>query len=61
MLLDTLERGKQRRELRDEVDAALVVEMMVGAHFARRFGGRAIPRDWAERIIDQIWPAIERR
>ena len=32
--------------------------MMVGAHFARRFAGRSIPRDWAEQVIDQIWPAL---
>jgi hypothetical protein len=61
MLLDTLERGKQRGELRDEVDAALVVEMMVGAHLARRFAGRKISRDWAEQVVDQIWPALEKR
>jgi AcrR family transcriptional regulator len=61
MLLDILKRGKKRGELRDDVDPALVVEMMVGAHFARRFAGRPIPRDWAEQVVDQIWPALEKR
>jgi len=61
LMLDTIERGIERGEIREGVDPVLVVEMMVGAHLARRFNGRTIPRDWAEQVIDQIWPALEKR
>lgn len=61
LLFDVLARGQERGELRDDLDAELIIEMLVGAHFARRFRGGGIPRDWADRMIAQIWPAIEKR
>lgn len=60
MMIAVLERGRDRGELRDGFDAELVAEMMVGAHFARRFNGVRIPRDWAESVVAQIWPALEK-
>jgi len=61
MMLEILRRGQERGELRDDVDPGLVTEMMVGAHFARQFNGRAFPRDWAEQVLDTIWPALAKR
>jgi AcrR family transcriptional regulator len=61
LMIETLERGRHRGELREDVDPVLVTEMMVGAHFARQFSGRKIPRDWAEKVVAQVWPALERR
>ena len=60
MMIETLERGKERGELREDFDPELVTEMMVGSHFARQFSGRKIPRDWAEKVVAQIWPALEK-
>jgi len=61
LLFDVLARGREQGELREDLDPELVIEMLVGAHFARRFRGARIPRDWADRMIDQIWPALEKR
>jgi AcrR family transcriptional regulator len=61
MMLEVLRRGQERGEVREDIDPHLVTEMMVGAHFARQFGGRPFPRDWADQIVDTIWPALEAR
>jgi len=58
MMLDVLRRGQERGELREDLDPGLVTEMMVGAHFARQFNGRPFPRDWAEQVVETIWPAL---
>jgi AcrR family transcriptional regulator len=60
MLVEALRRGQERGELHDDFDPTLVVEMMIGAHFARQFGGRPFPRDWAGQVVDTIWPALTR-
>lgn len=61
MLIESLRRGQERGELNDDFDPGLVTEMLVGSHFARQFDGRPIPRDWAEQVVDTIWPALEKR
>jgi AcrR family transcriptional regulator len=61
MMLEILRRGQERGDVRQDVDRDLVTEMMVGAHFARQFNGRPFPRDWADQIVDTIWPALEPR
>ena len=60
MLVGALRRGQERGELRDDFDPNLVIEMMIGAHFARQFSGGTFPRDWARRVVDTIWPALEK-
>jgi AcrR family transcriptional regulator len=59
MMIDVLRRGQERGEIRDGLDLALVTEMIVGAHFARQFNGYAFPRDWADQVVNTIWPALE--
>ena len=61
MVVEVLRRGQERGELRADLDPNLVTEMMVGAHFARQFNGRAFPKDWADQIVATIWPALESR
>jgi AcrR family transcriptional regulator len=61
MMIEVLRRGQERGEVRDDVDPSLVIEMLVGAHFARQFNGAPFPRDWAGQVVDTIWPAIEKR
>jgi len=61
MMLEILRRGQERGQVREDVDTALVLEMLIGAHFARQFNGRPFPRDWAGQIVDTIWPALEPR
>jgi AcrR family transcriptional regulator len=61
MMLEILRRGQERGEVRQDVDTGLVLEMLIGAHFARQFNGRPFPRDWADQIVETIWPALESR
>jgi AcrR family transcriptional regulator len=61
MMLAILRRGQERGEVREDVDAGLVLEMLIGAHFARQFNGRPFPRDWAGQVVETIWPALEPR
>jgi len=61
MMLEILRRGQERGQVREDVDTALVLEMLIGAHFARQFNGRPFPRDWAGQVVDTIWPALEPR
>jgi AcrR family transcriptional regulator len=61
MMLEILRRGQERGEVRADVDTSLVLEMLIGAHFARQFNGRPFPRDWADQIVETIWPALESR
>jgi AcrR family transcriptional regulator len=58
-MVAVIERGRARGELRPEVDPALAAEMMIGAYFARMLNGLPFPRDWAEQVVEQIWPALE--
>jgi AcrR family transcriptional regulator len=60
MMLEILRRGQERGEVREDVDTALVLEMLIGAHFARQFNGRPFPRNWAEQVVKTIWPALKR-
>jgi AcrR family transcriptional regulator len=61
MMLEILRRGQERGEIRTDLDTSLVLEMLVGAHFARQFNGRPFPRDWAGQVVETIWPALEAR
>ena len=61
LMLAVLRRGQERGEVREDIDPDLVTEMMVGAHFARQFSGRSFPRDWADQVVETIWPALESR
>jgi hypothetical protein len=49
---DGVAAGEQPREL--EVDAA--VNMLIGSFYARHVACGAIPRDWARRVLAQVWP-----
>lgn len=58
MMIDVLRRGQERGQVRGDVDPGLATEMMVGAHFARQFNGIPFPRDWAEWVVDTMWPGL---
>jgi AcrR family transcriptional regulator len=56
--IDLLERGKQRGEVRADLDSELAIEMMVGSWFALQLNGRTFEGDWARSVARQIWPAL---
>jgi AcrR family transcriptional regulator len=55
-LLDALERGIRAGQLSPSLDVDEAVNMLVGGFYARYLAGEAIPRAWAERALELIWP-----
>jgi AcrR family transcriptional regulator len=53
-----LQEGMERGEVRPDVDAQLIVEMLTGSWLARWNRGGEFPADWSTRVVDAIWPAI---
>ena len=58
MLVEVIERGRDRGELRADIDPPLVVDMLVGAHHARQMNGAPFPPDWPTAVVGQLWPAL---
>jgi AcrR family transcriptional regulator len=56
--VEVIERGIARSEIRPDVDARLVLEMMVGSWFAIQISGRRPDDDWPTAVVGQIWPAL---
>lgn len=57
-----LREARARGELRSDVDPELVADLIVGPPLLRLlfpFGLPEIPADWAERLFETIWAAIE--
>jgi AcrR family transcriptional regulator len=58
MMLAVLERGRERGELRADMDAALITEMMIGAWFALQLNGRPFEGDWPSAVLAEAWPSL---
>jgi AcrR family transcriptional regulator len=55
---NALQRGVDRGEIRADIDADAVVELLFGAYLAHHLAyGRPAP-DWPEATVEAIWPAI---
>lgn len=52
--------ARARGELREDVDAAAVVEMLIGSYLYRTFAGLDIPQSWAEQTVAAVWPGLSR-
>jgi AcrR family transcriptional regulator len=53
-----IELARDRGDLRPDVDAEAVVEMLIGSYLYRTFAGIEIPDDWAESAVAAIWPGL---
>ncbi len=53
-----LQAGVERGQVRADADLGLAVDLIVGAFISRTFAGIEFEPDWAERLIDQVWPGI---
>jgi AcrR family transcriptional regulator len=51
LLREILERGQAREEIRNDVDAAVLVGMLIGALYAVHLGQGKIPRGWPARVV----------
>ena len=51
LLREIIERGRERRELHPDVDADVVVGMLIGSLYAAHLSLAKIPRDWPARVV----------
>src|SRR5690625_563066 len=58
--VDCFERGVEAGVLRDDIDYALVVEMIYGGRIVRSAGEAKLDHDWANAVVDLIWPCISK-
>lgn len=56
MLAEALKEGVASGELPPETEVEVVVNMLIGAFYARHVARGSIPRDWARRVLGQVWP-----
>lgn len=54
------ERGVENGELNPGADFEAATHATVGSIIARMTSGQTVPQDWAERIVDLVWPGIAR-
>jgi hypothetical protein len=57
-IIGLLEAGVAAGEVRNDVDLALVAEVLAGSWMARWNHGEPFPRNWSDQIVATIWPAI---
>ncbi|WP_030043026.1 TetR/AcrR family transcriptional regulator [Streptomyces resistomycificus] len=59
VIFQTLRSGVESGELRADADYETVVSMLAGSFIARfAVRGAPPPADWADAVVDTIWPAI---
>jgi len=56
MLADAIKAGVREGELPWDTEVDAVVNMLIGSFYARYIARGAIPRDWAARVLGQVWP-----
>jgi len=53
-----LDRGKERGEVRAELDTTLAVNALMGSFLYYSLSIGRPPADWAERVVDTLWPGF---
>jgi AcrR family transcriptional regulator len=62
LVIQMLERGVARGELRSDIDAALVTELVAGAVLAHHvILGQPRSQAWADSLVDAVWELIRAR
>jgi AcrR family transcriptional regulator len=57
MLAQAIEDAIASGELSRDTDVDGLVNMLIGSFYARYVGSGAIPRDWAARVLGEVWPS----
>ncbi len=57
-IIAALERGKQRGEVRADLDSEIAVHALMGAFMYHRIAAGQPRKGWAEHVVDQLWPAF---
>lgn len=58
ILLQTMREGVAAGDLRADADYSTVVSMLAGAFLARFAVEGTVPTNWADAVLDTVWPAI---
>lgn len=53
-----LERGKERGEVRKDLDTTVAVHALMGSLLYHRLAEGQPKKGWSEHVVDQLWPAF---
>jgi AcrR family transcriptional regulator len=54
-MIEALERGKQRGEVRADLDTRLAVHALMGAFMVHNLESDRPPKGWSRRVVDTLW------
>jgi AcrR family transcriptional regulator len=57
-IVAALERGKERGEVRRDLDSEVAVHALMGAFMFHRIAEGPPSKGWSEHVVDQLWPAF---
>jgi AcrR family transcriptional regulator len=57
-IVAALERGKERGEIRRDLDSELAVHALMGAFMYHRIAEGQPKKGWSEHVVDTLWPAF---
>jgi AcrR family transcriptional regulator len=57
-IVAALERGKERGEIRPDLDSQVAVHALLGAFMYHRIAQGQPKKGWGEHVLDQLWPAF---
>ncbi|MBV9002959.1 MAG: TetR/AcrR family transcriptional regulator C-terminal ligand-binding domain-containing protein [Solirubrobacterales bacterium] len=57
-IVGALERGKERGEIRPDLDTEVAVHALMGAFMYHRIAQGQPKKGWSEHVVDQLWPAF---
>jgi AcrR family transcriptional regulator len=57
-IIGAVERGKERGEIRRQLDSEVAVHALLGAFMYHRIASGPPKKGWSEHVVDQLWPAF---
>ena len=57
-IMGALERGKERGEIRQDLDTEVAVQALMGAFMYHRIAEGQPKKGWPEHVVDTLWPAF---
>src|SRR5947209_18259547 len=57
-IVAALERGKERGEVRGDLDSEVAVHALLGAFMYHRIAAGPPKKGWSEHVVDTLWPAF---
>lgn len=57
-IVAALERGKERGEIRPDLDSEVAVHALMGAFMYHRIASGQPRKGWSEHVVDTLWPAF---